>query len=206
MDTGFCLRERRVNARQFTSVTRRRQQTTLTQSVSRARTREEGPPHMAERRPRKPKPPSVADRVKHIRDMMKVGEWPIRSRVIKAELAVLWGVSEATVGNYAAEAHHFFEADPDERERAAEIGAAVFAEARRRGFADGSPSGIRVAIEAQERLLKMLGVDIEPDRPTFAESRQRRVIKVVYGDDTPKADDDGSAGRQPPKQDPGGDA
>lgn len=58
---------------------------------------------------------TVEERIRHIADLMTSAKY--NGYVTRHELATLWGITDSTVRNYAAEAHRLVSFDPEERER-----------------------------------------------------------------------------------------
>ena len=151
----------------------------------------------------KPRPPSVRERVEIIADLMASGRF--QPRMTCRSLAIKWGLSHKTVEGNASEASRSLVISAENRDGMRAMAASTAWSDRKKALEQKRPD-FHAAQKSLEQWVRWSGLEVEEDRPAFVQARQPRVIKVVYGDDTPKADDDGSAGRQPPKQDPGGDA
>lgn len=114
--------------------------------------------------PAPPGPESeVAERVNHCWLLMAKGLWNFYAS--RAELGTLWGVTDSTMRNYAAEAGRRFRMDPDEAE-AAKLEHVLSC---RRIMRDALASISKVtelpdfmaALKADERIAKYRGIDSE---------------------------------------------
>lgn len=107
----------------------------------------------------------VADRVAFITGLMAANEWPAfpHALAFRRSLAAQWGVSEAAIRKYAAEAHRVLAIHPEEREAlklqlALRFKAIADAALECRSATTGLPD-YRNAIGALELFAKFCGIE-----------------------------------------------
>jgi hypothetical protein len=114
-----------------------------------------------------PKATNKEERVRFIAQVMSENRWPMwpHTRAFRCKLAEVWGLAEATVRAYSAEAHRVVALDPEEREQLREKLAARMEELARK--AENSISDVtgladlNNAIKAYEAYAKFAGIETE---------------------------------------------
>jgi phosphopantetheinyl transferase (holo-ACP synthase) len=107
------------------------------------------------------------ERVRFIAQVMSENRWPMwpHTRAFRCKLAEVWGLAEATVRAYSAEAHRVVALDPEEREQLREKLAA-----RMEGLAQKAENSVSAvtgladlnnAIKALEAYAKFAGIELE---------------------------------------------
>jgi hypothetical protein len=100
-------------------------------------------------------------RVDEVVELMAAGQW--RSGHSHRALAARWGVVPGTVEHIAAEANrllrHAFRAEPEARAEILAQCLLTFDAIRQRMLANGTPSAMRVALEATEAFGRYMGVE-----------------------------------------------
>jgi hypothetical protein len=100
-------------------------------------------------------------RVDEVVELMAAGQW--RAGHSHRALAARWGVVPGTVEHIAAEANrllrHAFRAEPEARAEILAQCLLTFDSIRQRMLANGTPSAMRVALEATEAFGRYMGVE-----------------------------------------------
>lgn len=117
--------------------------------------------------PRAGEPQTVEERVHFIAEQMAANEWPPWPDTLahRRALAARWGVVEATIRKYAAEAHRLLAIDADDRERLREQIARemreIYEEAKNTPNRQTDIPDYASAIKALDLSAKYAGIELE---------------------------------------------